>query len=55
MELKKKMGRPTDNARTEQYRIRLSKEEMENLNRLSEKLKLSKADVIRKGLEELDK
>ena len=51
---KKKMGRPTDDARTEQYRLRLSKKELENLKRLSEKFKLSKADVIRKGLEKLD-
>lgn len=50
---KKKMGRPTEEPKTEQYRIRLTKTEMLELNDLSEKMKMSKADVIRVGLEKL--
>ncbi len=48
---KVKMGRPTENPRTEQYRIRLTKEEVELLAECSEKSGKSKADVLRAGLD----
>lgn len=49
---KKKMGRPIkgDEAKTEQYRIRLTKTEMEMLEYCSNVKKITKADVLRDGL-----
>ena len=46
-----KRGRPAKNeAKKNQYRIRMTDEDASALEYLSEKLGLSKADVIRKGL-----
>lgn len=46
------MGRPIkgDEAKTEQYRIRLTKTEMEMLEYCSNVKKITKADVLRDGL-----
>lgn len=56
---KKKMGRPTDNPKTNNYRIRMTDEELKKLERCCEGTGLSKADVIRLGInkvyEELEK
>lgn len=47
----KNRGRPKkNNSRTLGYRLRMDDEEAAMLDYLSEKLRLSKADVIRKGL-----
>lgn len=44
-------GRPKkDNAKTGQYRIRLSQDEEAKLARISEETGVSKADILRKGL-----
>lgn len=45
------MGRPTDNPRTQQYRVRFTKEEMALLENCAKKSGKSKADVLRTGLE----
>jgi len=43
-------GRPTVNKKTERLEIRLTKEESELLKECSEALKVSKTDVINKGV-----
>ena len=49
--IKKKRGRPsTGEARTYGYRVRLTEDEAEILDYLSDKLGKSKAEVLRKGL-----
>ena len=49
--IKKKCGRPpTGEARTYGYRVRLTEDEAEILDYLSDKLGKSKAEVLRKGL-----
>lgn len=48
---KKKMGRPTDNPKNNNYRIRMTDEELEKLEICCERTGLSKADVIRKGID----
>ena len=45
-----KMGRPTDDPKDNQYRIRLSAAELEMLDYCCEVLGLTKADVIRRGI-----
>lgn len=50
---KKKIGRPTDNPRNEQYRIRLNSEELEKLNYCSKVSGKSKAEILRLGLDRL--
>ena len=47
----KKMGRPTDNPRTNNTRIRMSDEEVEKLNFCCKKTGMTKADVIRAGIQ----
>lgn len=43
---KKKMGRPSIKNRTKRLEIRISEIELKMINELSEKKKISKADVI---------
>lgn len=49
---KKKMGRPytAESPKTNNYRIRMTDEELKKLEMCCEKTGLSKADVIRKGI-----
>ncbi len=47
---KKKMGRPTDSPKTNNYRIRMTDEELSKLEKCCQKTGLSKADVIRLGI-----
>ena len=47
------MGRPTDNPRTEQYRIRLNSEELEKLNYCSKVSGESKAEILRLGIDKV--
>lgn len=49
-----KMGRPTDNPRTHQFRIMLNDSENEFLDKCSEALGISKADVMRMGLKKVE-
>ena len=50
-----KMGRPTNNPRNKRLEIRLNEEEDKKLKECSEKLRLSKTDVLMKGLDEVYK
>lgn len=46
-----KMGRPTTDKRDKRFEIRLSESTINTLNECSEKLKVSKAEVIHRGIE----
>lgn len=48
-------GRPTSNPKKHETRIRMSDEDLKILNYCSDKLRLSKADVIREGIREVYK
>lgn len=47
----KKMGRPTNSLKNLGYRIRLSKEEFEKLEKCCEKSGLKKSEVFRKSID----
>ncbi len=47
----KKMGRPTDNPKNTMFRVRIDDITKEKLNVSAETLKISKSDVVRKGIE----
>lgn len=47
----KKMGRPTDNPRTQKIGIRLSEKELAMLNECAERLRTARANVIVMGIE----
>nr|DAO98101.1 MAG TPA: hypothetical protein [Caudoviricetes sp.] len=47
---KKKIGRPTNNPRTEKIGIRISKDELEMLNECSKILNTTRANVIIDGI-----
>lgn len=49
----KKMGRPTDDPKTNETRIRMSDRDIAMLNECCEKLKMTKADVIRLGIKKV--
>lgn len=51
MEAKGKMGRPTESPKTNNYRIRMTDEELQKLEECCSRTGLSKADVIRKGID----
>lgn len=46
-------GRPTDNPRIHNTRIRMSDEELDMLDYCVKQTGLSKADIIRKGIKEI--
>lgn len=48
-----KMGRPTDEPKTVQLRIRLSEREKNKLEYCSHKLKLNKTEIIRQGIDKV--
>ncbi|WP_308575905.1 hypothetical protein [uncultured Fusobacterium sp.] len=50
---KKKMGRPTENPKNIQMRIRMSEEDNNKLEICSQKLNISKSDVVRLGIEKV--
>lgn len=45
------MGRPTDNPRNKQIGIRISDKELDMLNHCAERLGITRANVITKGIE----
>lgn len=52
--MKSKAGRPPkENSRDNQYRLRMSNEELKKLDICCEKTGLNKADVIRLGIEKV--
>lgn len=52
---KKKMGRPTVNPRTNRIQIRIANDELNILNECSEKMKITRTDVIVKGIQMVKK
>lgn len=46
----KKMGRPTDNPKNISLKVRLDKETAEKLDDCVQKLQVSKAEIIRRGV-----
>lgn len=48
---KKKMGRPTDDPKTLNTRVRLSENDVKMLEYCSEKSGLTKSEIIRRGIE----
>lgn len=48
-------GRPTNDPKNNQYRIRLSDKEVEMLEFCCEKTGLSKSDIVRRGIEKVYK
>ena len=49
-----RMGRPPkDNSRENQYRLRMSDEELRKLEECCQKTGLNKAEVIRRGIEKV--
>ena len=46
-------GRPTDEPKINQYRIRLSDREAEMLEACCKETGLSKSDIVRKGIEKI--
>lgn len=48
----KKVGRPTDSLKDYMLRVRLDKETVEKLDYLAESLKISRSEVVRRGIEE---
>jgi hypothetical protein len=57
LEEKKKMGRPIKNTspRVEKLTLRLSEDEISDIQYCADKLKVSRTDAIVKGIEELKK
>lgn len=49
----KKMGRPTDNPKTNGYRIRLTDDELKKLDWCCQESGMSKADVLRLGIQKV--
>lgn len=45
------MGRPTDNPKDTMFRVRLDDKTKEKLNISAEKLKVSKSDIVRNGID----
>lgn len=52
---KKKMGRPTDEPKTHMYKVRISDFDLQKLEESSKALGITKAAVIRKGIDEIYK
>lgn len=51
----KKMGRPTDNPKTEKITVRLDNEAKEVLHKYCEQEKISRVEGIRRGVKKLKK
>lgn len=51
MKNRKKMGRPTDDPKTLNTRVRLSENDVKMLEYCSEKTELTKSEIIRRGIE----
>lgn len=49
----KKMGRPTDNPQDGIIKIRADKQLIAKLHKCSEKLNISRSDVVRKGINDI--
>ena len=49
----KKMGRPTDSPKDITMKIRFDKDTSEKLEECSEKMEISKAEVVRRGVKKM--
>ncbi|MDR1630140.1 MAG: ribbon-helix-helix protein, CopG family [Oscillospiraceae bacterium] len=49
----KKMGRPTDNPKTGIIKIRADEQTIEKLSECSERLNMSRSDIVRKGINDI--
>ena len=49
----KKMGRPTDNPKDFTMKIRFDKGTLEKLRVCSEKMELSRAEIVRRGIQRM--
>lgn len=49
----KKLGRPTDSPKDITMKLRFDKESYEKLNECSEKLEVSRAEVVRRGVKKM--
>lgn len=48
-----KLGRPTDDPKNVQLKVRITSTDKEKLEKCSETLKISKSDVVRKAIDEV--
>lgn len=53
MKAETKMGRPTDDPKTLSTRVRLSESDVEMLEACAKKLGITKAEVIRQGIQRM--
>ena len=53
IDTKKKMGRPTDNPKDTSIRFRVDSDTVAKLSECSEKLKMSKSEVLRLGVKKV--
>ncbi len=53
MGAKKKLGRPTDNPKNITIKIRFDKNTSDKLNECSEKMEVSRAEVVRRGVHKM--
>lgn len=49
----KKLGRPTDNPKDITMKIRFDKDTSEQLHECSEKMEISRAEVVRRGVKKM--
>ena len=49
----KKLGRPTDNPKNITIKIRFDKDTSDKLNECSEKMEVSRAEVVRRGVHKM--
>ncbi|MNJ81351.1 Ribbon-helix-helix protein, copG family [compost metagenome] len=50
----KKMGRPlSDNPKSETIKVRVNQELLSKLDELAEKLKMTRSDIVRQGIEKM--
>lgn len=50
--MKAKMGRPTASIKDYMLRVRLDKEYLKKLKKIEEKNKITKSEIVRKGIDE---
>lgn len=50
--MKAKMGRPTASIKDYTLRVRLDKEYLKKLKKIEEKNKITKSEIVRKGIDE---
>lgn len=46
-----RLGRPTDNKKTERFEVRLTPEEMKKVQECAEKMGITKTEVVKRGIQ----